>query len=64
MGCMVGLFFLFVIFMTIGFWESIGYNTQRLHAALRYQTPDEVYFSACNLRTNGYSNSRRFTPIH
>ncbi len=25
MGCMVGLFFLFVIFMTIGFWESLGW---------------------------------------
>ena len=39
------------------------YNTQRLHSALQYQTPDEVYFNACNSRTKGYSNSRRFTPI-
>ena len=33
------------------------YNTKRIHSALRYQTPDEVYFSTCNQQTKGYGNS-------
>ena len=24
------------------------YNTRRIHSALRYKTPDEVYFGTCN----------------
>ncbi|MDD3885922.1 MAG: IS3 family transposase [Victivallaceae bacterium] len=41
----------------------IFYNVQRIHSALQYKTPDEVYFGTCNLRSNGYSNSKVFTPI-
>jgi len=39
------------------------YNTRRIHSALQYNTPDEVYFGTCNLSTKGYGNSRPFTPI-
>lgn len=39
------------------------YNTQRLHSALRYHTPDEAYFGTCNPQTKEYRNSRTFTPI-
>ena len=39
------------------------YNTRRIHSALQYKTPDEVYFGTCNLPTKGYGNSRPFTPI-
>ena len=39
------------------------YNTKRIHSALRYQTPDEVYFGTCNQKTKGYGNSKVFTPI-
>ena len=39
------------------------YNTKQIHSALQYQTPDEVYFRTCNLQTEGYGNSKIFTPI-
>lgn len=39
------------------------YNTKRIHSALRYQTPNEVYFGTCNQQTKGYGNSKVFTPI-
>lgn len=39
------------------------YNTKRIHSALQYKTPDEVYFGICTLQTKGYDNSKVFTPI-
>lgn len=39
------------------------YNTRRIHSALRYKTPDEVYFGTCNSAKQGYSKDRTFTPI-
>lgn len=39
------------------------YNTKRIHSALEYQTPDEVYFKTCNPRSGAYSNAKVFTPI-
>ena len=39
------------------------YNTQRIHSALKYKTPDEAYFNTCNVPTKHYGNSRAFTPI-
>ena len=39
------------------------YNGARLHSALEYKTPDEVYLSSCNMQIKGYSKSRAFTPI-
>lgn len=39
------------------------YNSRRIHSALQYQTPDEVYFGICNLPAKNYGNSRAFTPI-
>ena len=39
------------------------YNTQRIHSALQYKTPYEVYFGSCNSATTGYISSRPFTPI-
>ena len=39
------------------------YNSRRIHSALQYQTPDEVYFGTCNRQATGYSKSRGFTPI-
>ena len=39
------------------------YNSRRIHSALQYQTPDEVYFGTCNRQAMGYSNSKAFTPI-
>ena len=39
------------------------YNSRRIHSALQYQTPDEVYFGTCNRQTMGYSKPRGFTPI-
>ena len=39
------------------------YNSRRIHSALQYQTPDEVYFGTCNRQTMGYSKPRVFTPI-
>lgn len=39
------------------------YNQKRIHSALRYQTPDEVYFAACNLHAKEYGESKVFTPI-
>jgi len=39
------------------------YNTKRIHQALQYKTPDEIYFGACNPPSKGYRNKRVFTPI-
>jgi len=37
------------------------YNRRRIHSALRYKTPNEVYFGTCNLQTMSYSNLKAFT---
>ena len=39
------------------------YNTRRIHSALQYKTPVEVYFGTCNSANRGYISSRPFTPI-
>ena len=39
------------------------YNSRRIHSALQYRTPDEVYFGTCNRQTMEYSKPRGFTPI-
>ena len=39
------------------------YNSRRIHSALQYRTPDEVYFGTCNRQAMGYSKPRGFTPI-
>lgn len=39
------------------------YNARRIHSALRYKTPDEVYSGTCTKRKSVYCNSRAFTPI-
>ena len=39
------------------------YNTRRIHSALQYKTPDEVYFGICNSANRGYIKKRAFTPI-
>ena len=39
------------------------YNTRRIHSALQYKTPDEVYFGICNPANRGYFKTRAFTPI-
>ena len=39
------------------------YNSRRIHSALQYQTPDEVYFGTCNRQTMGDSKPMGFTPI-
>ena len=39
------------------------YNSRRIHSALQYRTPDEVYFGTCNRQTMAYSKPRGFTPI-
>ena len=30
------------------------YNSQRIHSALQYKTPDEIYFGTCNSTNTGY----------
>ena len=39
------------------------YNSRRIHSALQYRMPDEVYFGTCNRQTVEYSKTRVFTPI-
>lgn len=39
------------------------YNSRRIHSALQYRTPDEVYFGTCNRQAMEYSKPRGFTPI-
>jgi putative transposase len=39
------------------------YNTRRIHSALQYKTPDEVYFGICNPANRGYIKTRAFTTI-
>ena len=39
------------------------YNSRRIHSALQYRTPDEVYFGTCNRQTMAYSKPGVFTPI-
>ena len=39
------------------------YNSKRIHSALQYRTPDEVYFGTCNRQAVEYSKTRVFTPI-
>ena len=39
------------------------YNSRRIHSALQYRTPDEVYFGTCNRQTMAYSKPSGFTPI-
>ena len=33
-------------------------NARRIHSALQYKTPDEVYFGTCNSANRGYISSR------
>ncbi len=39
------------------------YNSRRIHSALQYRTPDEVYFGTCNRQAMAYSKPGVFTPI-
>ena len=39
------------------------YNAQRIHSALQYKTPYEVYFGTCNSENRGYISPRLFTPV-
>lgn len=39
------------------------YNAKRLHTALGYKIPDEVYFGTCNSGNKVYIKARCFTPI-
>ena len=39
------------------------YNTQRIHSALDWETPEAVYGQACNRQPMDYSKSGVFTPI-
>ena len=39
------------------------YNTRRIHSALQYQTPDEIYFGTCKSAKKEYFNPRAFTLI-
>ena len=49
------LFKLFIIILNFLYWTRIGideyintYNTERLHSALDYLTPDEAYYKGVN----------------
>ena len=38
------------------------YNSRRIHSALQYRMPNELYFGTCNRHAMRYSNSKAFIP--